>query len=487
MNTISNLYSLFQRWKLRFFALFALTIITFFLATGICLSAPVTEDEAVAVADFWYTREINLPQLKMKAGERSFRMNAMKDKSVFYLVSKDQLNDKNPGLGKVLAYVVKYKPEGFVVVAGDDRIEPIIAFDVKCEFRWDQPERNFMRSFLGRTLVNRLKNVRQQEAMGLESVVHPNWTSLRSLLKEDKRPDEISLESPEGTVYLLWETAAWDQCGFYNDTVAANNGNDDCVPTGCTATAMAIKMRFHKWPETGNGSHAYSDGGNIAFDHSVNFGEQTYDWSDMPTTNLTQANVHVADLMYHCGVAVDMNYEQDCGCVPNGGSGAWPDAYSMNNYFRHKGTVDRWSNHLVAIKNSILAGLPVVLSSSAHTVVADGYRDTQSPYFHLNCGWGNSNCGWYNLDQIPGSDPTIDKSCPYCQPNNYVYVNKDYTGSQESGIVVKPYDTFAEGYSNCLEEGHLWLKGPKTYLASPTTLTKKMIIHSYEGNASIQP
>ncbi len=40
---------------------------------------------------------------------------------------------------------------------------------------------------------------------------------------------------------------------------------------------------------------------------SANFGSETYNWSTMPN-NVTSTNNEVAKLMYHCGVAVEMNY-----------------------------------------------------------------------------------------------------------------------------------------------------------------------------------
>jgi len=165
---------------------------------------------------------------------------------------------------------------------------------------------------------------------------------------------------------------------YYNDTVADNVGNNEHVPTGCAATAMAIKMRFHEHPTYGHGSHAYYDecDGEEHY-HSVSFWSHLYDWSDMPKEEVTSTNQDVADLMYHCGVAIEMDYEE---CL----STKWPDGDDWDAYFYYEGTEEIWDNHEDTIKTSIKGGLPVVFSNEGHVVLADGYRDTEAMHFHLN-------------------------------------------------------------------------------------------------------
>lgn len=460
---------------LKRFGFSSLFLILFALCVGVTIGFCAEVNEYEAVANLWYAMELNSGYTKIEASERTDRLDMLQESQVLYLVSKDDLLDSPPPEGNVLAYVIKFKPTGFVVVAGDDRDEPIIAFSVKSQFRWDHSERNFLRYFLGRTIVSRQVYLRRRIADDLTVDVHPNWIYLRSRLQENKSLRVVSFEAPKEI--CVWDTALWDQGWPYNMTAVTNNGNNN-VPTGCTATAMAIKMRFHCWPPIGSGSHSYDDiMGNVRFSHAVNFGAQTYNWAAMPTTSLTQANPDVADLMYHCGVAVDMNYEI-------GNSGAWPTAHSMNTYFGYKGTIDTGGVEAY-IEKSIRGGLPVILCSSSHTVVADGWRNTMSPYFRLNCGWNGSSNGWYNLNQIPGGDPTIDKSYPYCSPSNNIYVDWIQWSLNTNGNIQTPYNTISEGYSAVPNGGHLWLKAG-TYYTAPITFNKQMIVRSYEGTAIIQ-
>jgi hypothetical protein len=184
--------------------------------------------------------------------------------------------------------------------------------------------------------------------------------------------------------------------------------------------------------------------------------------------------------MYHCGIAVMMDYEP-------GGSGAWPSADATNTYFRYRGTINKLSGHSEPMATSILAGFPVVLSTTTHTVLACGYRDSPPlPPFYLNVGWGGGNNGWYNLDDIPGTDPTIDRSYPYSSPDNYVFVDGDWTGS-ENGNLQNPYNTVPEGAATVPADGRLWIRagsytGPDNV---PVTIDTPMTLVGYQGLVTI--
>ncbi|MFX1305138.1 MAG: C10 family peptidase [Promethearchaeota archaeon] len=278
----------------------------------------VSEEEAIAIADLWYTMELNSGYLDIAESERIERLSNLQNREVFYLVSGDKILDKTPEDGNVLAYIIRYEPSGFVVVAGTDRIQPIIAFDVKSAFVLATPEEDAMINFLCYSIPLRWEN------LCLE--VHPNWINLRSKLHKMEETEDVFFDISEGSFYVHWETAEWSQGWPYNEVVASKNvisGDPPNynIPTGCVATALAIKFRFHKWPIKGNNpnGHPYSytdDAGVIRFTHTVDYDAHTYNWDNMPTINLNESNsqpserLDVATLMYHCGVAVNMNYEE---------------------------------------------------------------------------------------------------------------------------------------------------------------------------------
>jgi peptidase C10-like protein len=223
--------------------------------------------------------------------------------------------------------------------------------------------------------------------------------------------------------------------------------------------------------------------GGINYNHSVNFGAHSYNWTAMPTSDLVANNADVADLMYDCGVSVNMDYD------PNG-SGAWPSANVFRNNFRYRGTTEissgTASDHTAAMAYSIRCGLPTVMCSSTHCVVACGYRDSVAPYFYLNGGHGHSDDGWYDLDQLGWDDKTIDRSYPYSSPNHYAYVDSGYNGS-ENGDLQTPYTTVAGGQAGVTTGGLLLLKGG--HYVGPgngaITLNKAMTLTNYLGPVTI--
>jgi hypothetical protein len=176
-------------------------------------------------------------------------------------------------------------------------------------------------------------------------------------------------------------------------------------------------MKFWNHPTTGTGSNSYYHPtyGTL----SANFSNTTYNYAAMPN-NVTSTNSAVATLMYHCGVAVNMNY------TPTG-SGAWVltndfagyhPASAQNAYVSYFGysqnilgvqrvnfSETSWINQLKAELN---LSRPVQYAgwsssmTSAHTWVVDGYNT--SNYFHMNWGWGGSYNGYFSLNSLnPGS------------------------------------------------------------------------------------
>ena len=442
------------------------------------LGEVVNEDEAVAVAELWLRTEIEEMHPELTESETASWLTRLEDPAVFYLLNGDVLLELAPDEG-VIAYVVAYRPGAYVVITADDRLEPVLVFDAFAPFRGDRVPENFLRDFLARNVPARWAHLRALLDSGVVVDVHPNWSWLRQQLGAPRQDAPGPLGDPRGGAYVLWETALWDQWWPYNTEVVIHNGNNSC-PVGCTATAMAIRMRFHSWPPVGCSAKSYTDNnGELQYSHYVVFAGNTYDWDNMPTDNFNFENFDVAQLMYHCGVAVSMDYEPD-------GSGAWPSADATNTYFRYRGTIERTSNHTEPMATSILAGLPVVISSSSHTVLACGYRDSPSPPFYLNVGWGGSNNGWYDLSSIPGSDPTIDRSYPYSSPDNFVFVDGNWTG-WENGDLQTPYDTVPEGAATVPADGHLWIKagsytGPDNV---PVTIDTPMTLVGYQGIVTI--
>lgn len=194
--------------------------------------------------------------------------------------------------------------KGFVLIAADDRIRPVLAYS---------PDGSFDPTAMPEHMAYWINGYQREIA----SVVEAGSSPSRQVAKEWERWNKGTVRDNSTWVAPLM-TSRWKQTPLYNnycpyDTVFHAHG-----ATGCVATAMAQIMRYWQWPEVGYGSHSYSWSyyGTL----SADFGNTYYNWDHMPDT-LSNACTNeeidaVATLMYHAGVAVDMMYHPE-------GSGAY--------------------------------------------------------------------------------------------------------------------------------------------------------------------
>ncbi len=195
----------------------------------------------------------------------------------------------------------------------------------------------------------------------------------------------------------------WGEGCLYNANCPIDTASHStCLhtPAGSGAVAMAQIMKFYGYPVHGIGEHGYPHPKyGIQY---ANFSATTYNWNQMPDT-LVSANSDLSTLMYHCGVAQDMNYGPessvslesalDTALIKYFGfpkTAVWKNqsAYSITN----------WVNML---KAELDASHPVLYSGSNYNgtkqrfFICDGYQGEDS--FHFNwCSNGEGN-GYYSL------------------------------------------------------------------------------------------
>lgn len=322
--------------------------------------------------------------------------------------------------------------EGWVMVAANDVVRPILAYSETGHFRTDNMPSNITR-WLGK--YNKfIQNIEADGAIaGLETTAE--WNALRRGARKAKG---------DAVVGPLVQTQ-WDQDAPYND-LCPGSGSSKAY-TGCVATAMAQVMNYWKWPVKGTGSRTYqpmdpnSNTGAASKRYgqqTANFGNTTYDWSNMKTkhyTSDTQAQkTAISTLMYHCGVATDMMY----GNSADGGSGTYTVNYGDWNWSNSEGECaqnalymffgykqatgymrsgytsggykyyDAWTDDAwtAMVKAELDKQRPIMYagagSGGGHSFICDGYDN--AGYFHFNWGWSGSNDGYYRLSQLaPGS------------------------------------------------------------------------------------
>ena len=240
--------------------------------------------------------------------------------------------------------------------------------------------------------------------------------------------EETELQISAGVTPLL--SSKWDQRCWYNDSCPADPVAPAyfCAkaPAGCVATTLAQIMKYYKWPLQGTGTKSYYSPryGTIA----ANFGATSYNIAAMPDM-IYANNPEVARLLWHAGVASQMNYGPFAS-----GTGITDARSAMVNYFGYNPAAQivvksaysdpDWKN---LMRNEIDNGRPVFYSGvdqasgSGHAWVLDGYSGTD--YFHCNWGWSGIADGYFLLGNL---NPLA---------------NANYTSFQEAIIGIVPLGT----------------------------------------------
>lgn len=291
-------------------------------------------------------------------------------------------------------YVFNVGKNGFVIVAGDDNVQPILGYSDEGIFDPDNIPANASAW---------LEEYKYQIRYVVENKIPSNLLIQQKWEKYINGSIDIS-KSVNGSLGPLMSTK-WDQRPFYNELCPGGS------VTGCVATAMAQIMKYWEHPKTGTGFHSYYEStyGTL----SANFGGTNYDWASMPD-ELFGSNMALATLMYHCGVSVEMEYSPQV-------SGAFvisdytpPNTehcseYAFKNYFGYKKTSkgilrnnydqQSWVNilreELDAQRPLLYAGFG---SGGGHAFVCDGYDE--GDYFHFNWGWGGFFDGFFYINAL---------------------------------------------------------------------------------------
>lgn len=312
---------------------------------------------------------------------------------------------ENTDSGLSVCYVFNCQPKGFVVVAADDRMRPILAYST---------ESSFDRVAFEEGPVVFLDGYKSDLTMAVEQGLEqsPEISSQWELLGQQGRLSDRS----NRTVGPLC-TSVWHQTQLYNDQCPEDpEGYNGHVKSGCVANAMAQVMRYWEWPKTGVGQHTYycwgygsTSYGNL----SANFGEADYRYELMPDfldyTSPQYEVDAVALLEYHAGVSVEMDYG------PNASGAYSGDAIdAFKQYFRYSNNAsltdrDYYSDAqwIELLKNEIDNGRPMYYSAysytkdgtrGGHAFVCDGYDEND--FFHFNWGWQGFDNGFYSINAM---------------------------------------------------------------------------------------
>ena len=346
---------------------------------------------------------------------------------------------------------------GFVIVAGDDCVEPVLAYS------YDDPFPERLHPALRYWLAGYESQIACAEADGTvaSAEVAGAWDVL------------LTAEAPQTPLRMsdipAMLTTRWDQGAPYNQMCPYDTVYGQRTAVGCVATAMAQIMRYWRHPSCGTGSHSYMPEPHRSYQYdlqSADFEHTTYLYDYMPNT-VDQSSSRerdrnaVATLSYHCGVAVDMQY----GPSATGGSGAYSSCGDYTSacavsafvdYFKYKSTLHYAKRYYYSdsawrakIDENLDAGRPIYYtgrdSTGGHAFVLDG-SDLQGRY-HFNWGWAGYGNGYYRLTSLNVGGGGIGGNATYS-------FNKEQSGIFGIEPVDTTLDTVDYYDSVCYDQTH---------------------------------
>ncbi|MBU0488370.1 MAG: thiol protease/hemagglutinin PrtT [Bacteroidetes bacterium] len=320
---------------------------------------------------------------------------------------------------ETLFYSVELSPVGYLIVAADDNLPPVIAYS----FENNLDSEGKLVEILVADISLRLAAVEKLPAELL--LMRKNlWRELAGGISI--RDIRLQQWPPAGTTSTGgWLETNWTQNSPYNLMVPIDPVTSTRSYVGCPATAMAQVLNFH---QTTNNTQ-FTDGD----DYYHNYAGRTfwidddYDLHGFPpfpelntyldtlsahyANNITLTNQDKAAISFACGTAARQVYS-------SAGSGTFSVNQAYDAYIRfgcntaellQAGDTSLYSRLAQNMKDSLPAHLALVDSawSTGHNIVVDGYNTNN--YFHVNFGWGGSSNGWYLIpEEIPYSLTVIE-------------------------------------------------------------------------------
>ena len=416
-------------------------------------SAPVSVEQARKIALDYLTRQAGtLPGLNRTPGKQP-------ELSLAYsptLPARVAAPGTSMPEQQALLYVFNDQTAGgFVVVAGDDRANAVLAVTTQGSF---DPARLHP---------------------GLQWWLHEAEASMARLMADNnsQRTMVIRAEGLAASVGPLLSTK-WGQGAPYNHLCPEDPAHDGQSVTGCTATALAQILNYHHYPERGSGTVTYTTSTH-GMSISADLSEFTFDWANMADNyssgSATEAQqTALAQLMYACGVACEMDY-----CTLGSGSSALPAILEKHfgidkactAHERKYFTTNEWNEIVMTELN---ASRPVLYAGSSlyggHAFVCDGYNADN--LYHINWGWYGAYNGYFDLitlDAARSDDP--DKSTDYAD---------SYGMGQRILVGIQPN----KGNANVSDE--LFLGGQLTVSATKVTRSEQFTVTATNLGAGLE-
>ena len=407
-------------------------------------------------------REISIDEAKKVAHNCFFEKSNNYDSPIMYeeIIINAMFEIKSNN--SPVYYIFTFDPKGFVIVSAEDGFTPIIGYSVDGFYSENDQTESF--SGLMNQYADQINYIREN-GIDAEKEIKSLWNYYLT----DEFSSKILSDRLDEVEPLL--TCTWNQSYPYNAWCPFDpEGSGDHVYAGCVATAMAQIMFYWRYPLQGTGQHTYYCGGYGSL--TANFGETFYQWDAMENSIRVTLIDPIAELQYHCGIAVEMNYGA-------GGSGASshdvPDA--MSDYFGYDQSIDIYSkgdytnsSWRSLLKSNIDLFHPLYNSGcdndGCHAFVCDGYQDD---FFHYNFGWSGNSDGYYTVTDVGGYSSWQSVVGNIFPGNNYPYSPSGQTNITSRHGTIEDGSGPVDNYENDMDCS--WLLTPQTGQDSIQSIT----------------
>jgi hypothetical protein len=202
---------------------------------------------------------------------------------------KEIIPVENEGL--ILYRIFNFNPTGYIIVTADDKAEPLIGYGLNSNFSFNDapPALLFL---LGEYKVE-MKGIITNNLKGDESIT----------AKWDKYSSEDYSVLKSYTVGTKLLSTNWGQSSPYNNNCPLDPNTGNRCLVGCTAVALGQILNYWNCKVFPDGTRTYYPNGFFTNPLTVNFYNQNYNWGNMTTVPSV-----TAEFLYHCGVAIQVNY-----------------------------------------------------------------------------------------------------------------------------------------------------------------------------------
>lgn len=325
--------------------------------------------------------------------------------------------------GRTLYYAVYLENGGFLAMAPDDQLEPVLAFSAKEPRLSDPSPCNHLRLLLESDLPALLDAAKSRTKDATKAKTS-KWELLEAAARAPQKVKGglpgVSDMRVAPLIRTHWGQGNVDdgsaELACYNYyTPPFEAGAVSNYVCGCVATAYAQLLRFYKRPGNSVGTVRYPievDG--VEVSRRLRGGDGAggkYDWDNMPADpanlalagTLTEAQRQAIGALCHdAGVAGRMSYTST-------ESGAYLEGRALQETFGYlacyapsygTGTPRKQINQF--LNADLDGGMPCAIGirseTGGHAVLVDGYGYAFGAlYHHLNMGWDGYGDSWYLL------------------------------------------------------------------------------------------